>query len=284
MTGNVPDDSPYEFYPSVPAAAIVSGLFCIPLGWHLYKILTTRTWFCIPFVIGALFEVVGFGVRTTGKSKPTELSLYIVQYLGILLAPIFFAAAVYMFLGRLIGVTNGQQYSFIRITWLTKIFVGGDVLCFFIQVVGGGLQASADDADGNKLGQDIILCGLALQIVIFCVFLASAVVFHVRIRKRPTARSRETEFPWERFLNMLYVVSVLITLRNIFRAAEYALGKEAYLLSVEWPVYVFDALPMGAVLAISAKWYVGKLDIKGEHVGLVSSNGDDAPDNHYLRA
>ena len=129
-----------------------------------------------------------------------------------------------MFLGRLIGVTNGQSYSFIRITWLTKIFVGGDILCFFIQLVGGALQASADDADGNKMGQNIILCGLALQIIIFFVFLAVALLFHKRIRARPTARSLETEFPWERFLYMLYFVSVLITLRNIFRAAEYAMG------------------------------------------------------------
>jgi hypothetical protein len=129
-----------------------------------------------------------------------------------------------MFLGRLIGVTNGQSYSFIRITWLTKIFVGGDILCFFIQLVGGALQASADDADGNKMGQNIILCGLALQIIIFFVFLTVGLLFHKRIRARPTARSLETEFPWERFLFMLYFVSVLITLRNIFRAAEYALG------------------------------------------------------------
>jgi uncharacterized membrane protein YhaH (DUF805 family) len=129
-----------------------------------------------------------------------------------------------MFLGRLIGVTNGQSYSFIRITWLTKIFVGGDILCFFIQLVGGSLQASADDEDSQKMGQNIILCGLALQIVIFFIFLAVAILFHKRIHARPTARSMETEFPWERFLYMLYFVSVLITLRNIFRAAEYALG------------------------------------------------------------
>jgi hypothetical protein len=171
-----------------------------------------------------LVEVVGFGVRTTGKSHSKELSLFIVQYLGILLAPIFFAAAAYMFLGRLIGVTNGQSYSFIRITWLTKIFVGGDILCFFIQLVGGSLQASADDDKGQKLGQNIILCGLVLQIVIFFVFLAVAILFHKRIRARPTAKSMVTDFPWEQFLYMLYIVSVLITLRNIFRAAEYAMG------------------------------------------------------------
>ncbi|KAF2713724.1 RTA1 like protein [Pleomassaria siparia CBS 279.74] len=276
-----PEDSAYEYFPSVPAAAIMSALFCIPLAWHTIRILKTRTWFCIPFVLGALFEVVGFGVRTTGKSQSKELSLYVVQYLGILLAPIFFAAAVYMFLGRLIGYTNGQSYSFIRITWLTKIFVGGDILCFFIQVVGGSLQASADDEDGNKLGGNIILGGLTLQIVIFLLFLAVAVLFHKRIHARPTARSMETEFPWERFLHQLYIVSILITLRNIFRMTEYAMGKGSYLLIVEWPVYVFDAFPMMIVLAIASQWYVGKIYTKGENTGLVSISSQE---NAYLRA
>lgn len=39
---------------------------------------------------------------------------------------------------------------------------------------------------------------------------------------------------------MLYATSGLIMLRNIFRVVEYAMGQEAYLLSNEWCVYIFD--------------------------------------------
>ena len=238
-----PPDSAYEYYPSVVAAAVTAGLFVIPLVWHVYRIAQTRTWFCIPFIIGTvcklfawlflpsapdsmLVEIVGFGVRTTGKSHSTVLALFITQYLGILLAPIFFAAAVYMFLGRLIGVTNGQSYSIIRVTWLTKIFVGGDILCFLIQLVGGSLQAMADTPDENKRGQNIILGGLILQLVIFFFFMVAGIIFHKRIRAKPTAKSMVIDLPWEKLMWQLYAVSLLITFRNIFRMAEYAMGSE----------------------------------------------------------
>lgn len=58
------------------------------------------------------------------------------QTLSILLAPAFFAASIYMILGRLIVLVDGESHSPIRVKWLTKIFVGGDVLSFLAQSAG----------------------------------------------------------------------------------------------------------------------------------------------------
>lgn len=41
-----------------------------------------------------------------------------------------------MGLGRLILLTDGERFTPIRRTWLTKIFVLGDVLSFLAQVMG----------------------------------------------------------------------------------------------------------------------------------------------------
>lgn len=41
-----------------------------------------------------------------------------------------------MILGRIILLTDGEAYSPIRRTWLTKIFVIGDVLSFMMQGAG----------------------------------------------------------------------------------------------------------------------------------------------------
>jgi hypothetical protein len=54
----------------------------------------------------------------------------------ILLAPALFAASIYMILGRIILLVEGQDHSIIRPQWLTKIFVFGDVICFLL--LGGG--------------------------------------------------------------------------------------------------------------------------------------------------
>jgi hypothetical protein len=66
---------------------------------------------------------------------------YIIQSLLLLLGPSFFAASIYMILGRTIRLTGGERHSLIRPKWLTKIFVIGDVLSFFVQS-GGKLDLS----------------------------------------------------------------------------------------------------------------------------------------------
>lgn len=65
------------------------------------------------------------------------------QSLLILLAPALFAASIYMVLGRIILLTDGESSSIIRARWLTKIFVAGDVLSFLVQSGGGSFLPSS---------------------------------------------------------------------------------------------------------------------------------------------
>lgn len=58
------------------------------------------------------------------------------QSLLLLVAPALFAASIYIILGRVILMTDGERHSLIRQKWLTKIFVAGDVISFLVQ--GGG--------------------------------------------------------------------------------------------------------------------------------------------------
>jgi hypothetical protein len=46
----------YEYEPSVAAAGVFVALFAIMTLIHLYRTFTTRTWFCIPFAVGAVCE------------------------------------------------------------------------------------------------------------------------------------------------------------------------------------------------------------------------------------
>lgn len=42
------------YVPSVPAAIVVCALFSITTLAHCWKMVSTRTWMCIPFVIGGI--------------------------------------------------------------------------------------------------------------------------------------------------------------------------------------------------------------------------------------
>lgn len=54
----------------------------------------------------------------------------------ILLAPALYAASIYMVLGRLMIHLDAQKLSLVRVSWMTKIFVTGDVISFLMQCGG----------------------------------------------------------------------------------------------------------------------------------------------------
>lgn len=131
------------------------------------------------------------------------------------------------------------------------------------------------------MGENLILGGLILQIIIFGFFVVVAAVFQARMSGDASAQS-VTGLPWQRLLAGLYAVSTLITVRNVVRTIEYGQGSEGYLLTHEWILYVFDALLMALVLATSLLWYrdaVGSRNwqkkSKGEatELGSLSSSG-----------
>lgn len=129
-----------------------------------------------------------------------------------------------MFLGRIIRATGYTSYSIVRPAWLTKLFVGGDVLCFLVQAVGAAILAGSDTKKSSDLGKAVILVGLCLQMVIFGFFMAVAAVWHKRMNEDGGYKEGSGSFNWARYLKMLYIVSTIITVRNLFRVIEYAMG------------------------------------------------------------
>ena len=131
-----------------------------------------------------------------------------------------------MFLARIIGATNTSHHSIIRINWVTRIFVGGDVLCFLVQAAGGSILAGSNSNSSADLGKGVILAGLCLQMVIFGFFVLVAAIWQMRMNQDGARGHTLKSFNWLLYLQMLYIVSILITVRNLFRVIEYAMGRE----------------------------------------------------------
>ena len=119
---------------------------------HLINLIRTRTWVLIPFLIGGFFEFTGYIGRILSANQTPDWTLgpYIMQTLLLLLAPALFAASIYMVLGRIILVTEGQGHAVVRVKWLTTIFVMGDVVSFLAQS-GGMLAPGLLDRDCRTL-------------------------------------------------------------------------------------------------------------------------------------
>jgi hypothetical protein len=85
-----------------------------------------------------LVEFIGYIGRAISASETPDWTLgpYIMQSVLLLVAPALFAASIYMYLGRIIVLVRGEKFSIIRVGWMTKIFVAGDVLSFLMQASG----------------------------------------------------------------------------------------------------------------------------------------------------
>lgn len=211
----------------------------------------------MPFVV---VEVVGYIGRILAYDETGALLPYILQSIFLLLAPILFAATLYMTLGRVIRSADvgggAPRMSMLPARWVTRVFVTADVVSFFIQAGGAGLLVQAKSTSATKTGQNIIVGGLVFQLVAFALFIVSGVVFNIRFNNNKyDTRVANQSIPIQGILNMMYITSILIMIRNIVRAAEYAMGQDSYLLTNEWTIYVLDgSLMLFVMIAFAVKY------------------------------
>jgi hypothetical protein len=203
------------------------------------------------------------------------LTPYIIQILFLLLAPVLFAASIYMELARIILLADGEAHALIRPKRLTMTFVLGDVLSFLLQCggkanpvsrkgihdvpsvltsyPGGGLMSTGSHGKSQntvKIGQRVVVVGLLVQILFFGCFVLVALLFQIRISKTPTPQSMSDRIPWRKHLTALYAASILILVRSVFRVVEFIQGNDGYIFGHEWFLYIFDSVLMLGVMTI----------------------------------
>src|SRR4051812_3792444 len=86
----------YRYNPSLAAAAIFVVIFALTTGFHMFQTFKKRSWFMTPFIIGGLFQTIGYIGRILSSNDRYALSPFIMQSLLLLLAPALYAASIYM--------------------------------------------------------------------------------------------------------------------------------------------------------------------------------------------
>ncbi|KAK0448337.1 RTA1 like protein-domain-containing protein [Desarmillaria tabescens] len=237
----------YRYTPSAVAAAIFCVIFLASTVYMAWKNFRTRSWFFTAMVVGGLMEGIGYIGRILSHSNPEALNPYIMQSILLLVAPALYAASIYVVLGRLMRKLHTERFSLIRINWLTKFFVTGDVLSFFVQSGGGGFLAGAKDQSDVNLGQTVIIVGLVIQILWFGGFILVSVVFHYRMRVVPIVIEKRS---WRTLMYVLYVASAMIMVRSVFRVIEFVQGNDGSIMRNEVWLYIFDAVLMATVIVL----------------------------------
>ncbi|KAI1448230.1 RTA1-domain-containing protein [Annulohypoxylon stygium] len=275
----------YDYDPSIPAAVVVCVLFGLTLIWSTFMTIRKRSWVWTVQIIAILMEVVGYAVRIVSANDPTSLSPYAVQFCVIILAPVLMAGAIYVVFGRIVfHVVPAEERTtrllWIPPRWITPIFVTFDVVALLVQLIGAvsvsSTQATDEDAANKlKLGKDIALAGLAIQIGAFGLFTIIAARFHFtsqrfvaslswRLEEADGGKavfvrgsSRKINPNWRRLLYALNASCILILIRSVFRVVEFAQGSDGSVMQEEFYMYILDTLPIFLVVTSFCFFFPG---------------------------
>ncbi|BGP16713.1 hypothetical protein JCM10213_009130 [Rhodosporidiobolus nylandii] len=239
------DDWRYYVYdPSHALAYVAIALFA--LAWVAQCVLMAwkRTWYMMPFLIACLGESVGYGFRRVSADHPTGrgagLTWYILQELFIILCPALMCASYYMCFGRIITYV-GDRWTPVSSKWVTAIFVTQDIVSFVVQGAGGSLYSS-DNTNLYSTAKAVLIVGFCIQIIGLGIFSIFAGIYHTR-----AIRAGVPPGPWTRCLFTLYLGSVFVLIRGIFRCIEFGSGQgggKGYLLEREGWYYGLETLPI----------------------------------------
>jgi hypothetical protein len=83
----------------------------------------------------------------------------------VIFAPSFLAAGIYLTLKHVV-IQFGKEWSRLRPSWYTYIFIACDISSLAMQSAGGALAATADPGESiGDVGTNLMIAGIIWQVV-----------------------------------------------------------------------------------------------------------------------
>jgi hypothetical protein len=168
------------------------------------------------------------------------------------------------------------------------MFVWFDITAFIVQAAGGTMTSPGNSVATQNNGLHIYTGGVGLQLFFLVIFVSLAIGFQRRLKTLRLTSVATENIPldeeanppsytkaggqWTSYfrspspdrntastpplrnatllLRIIYITLALLIFRNIYRLAEFGTGINSPTVKHEWFAYVFDAVPMFAVLVI----------------------------------
>jgi hypothetical protein len=183
------------------------------------------------------------------------------QIVCLTLGPAFFAAGIYLNLSRIV-VTIGESNSRITPRSFPRFFIPCDIISLVLQATGGGIASvAAKNEEYPDTGTNIMVAGLAFQVLAIAIFILICLDFAIRTLQNPHAADEEASagvadlrpsVKFKGFVAALALATVCIFIRSIFRVIELAQGWRGELIKNETLFIVLEgALIVVAVLALN---------------------------------
>jgi hypothetical protein len=253
----------YLYKPSFSAAVAFAVLFGLLTIVHIFLAIFHRKSFCWVIIMGAIWELASFILRTLGTRDQQNEAYATASTLLFLLAPLWINAFVYMTAGRLVYFLHPKKRLWgIEAVKMGRWFVWLDILSFIVQAAGGLMMNQENGAKVIEIGKNVYMSGAGVQQLFILMFLGMIVKFHGDVlgleqndQLCDTNNSRRRVARWKWLTYTLYAVLGLITIRIIFRLVEFSAGTDEstnVLIGTEGYGLGLDAGPMTLALLLLA--------------------------------
>ena len=200
------------------------------------------------------------------------------------IAPVFFTAAIYLTLARVI-VHYGIHNSRLSPKAYSITFMTSDFIALVLQSVGGGIADVASTTGGRNNGVHIMVAGLSFQVISLVLFISLAAEFFLKVKK-DRSRSKGTDWeagqtsqasskgyktfvwgtsPLPSSLTMhsltetaIAIATIFILIRSAYRVAELAHGFSSKLANNQVTFMIFESAMMAIALLIMTVFHPGR--------------------------
>ncbi|KAM0752977.1 RTA1-domain-containing protein [Meredithblackwellia eburnea MCA 4105] len=260
------EDGPVaNFYPRLWIAAFATALYGVSTLLLWFRFSRTGGRFMLTLTIGMSCMTLGLAVRAGYAENPYSTGIYIVTTLFVLLSPCAFLAMDYVLLNRLaltVGTDVARKCLLIPARIIVRLFVYSDISTFLLQATGGSLTTSKNLSTIN-IGNIVTITGLSIQLASFIFFTLTLGLFGFNVRSRyphlwnPAPADIKTMGlkHWRSLFFVMLATCVGITIRSVFRIAEYAGGYTGYLATHEGYFYCLDSLPLFLAMSLYIVWW-----------------------------
>ncbi|KAI0063780.1 hypothetical protein BV25DRAFT_1914863 [Artomyces pyxidatus] len=285
-----PKDDPYNplgYIASNALTTVALHLIAVSFIAHAFCLYKWKAWWMSCMVIGELTFGAGIACRYGLHVHPESTGVYIAEYLLVVLSPCAFIAADYILLGHLASHLQGDAHLPIRPRRIRILFLLSDLTTLSVQGLGGNLSLDAKTDKVTVLGnrqpisaplRQIVLAGLVLQLISFCIFAGVFLRFVLRMRRySPELWARDAGKRWYNDCRALVYalavssvgiilchadevsVSLNMKIRSVYRVIENAQGFKGPLSRSEPLFYLLDTLPLWLSVVVYAPFWPGRL-------------------------
>lgn len=189
------DQGQLRYIPTIAGNAVYAAFFAILIIPNLWFGIRSKTWsFMTWMILGLVGEFVGYIGRIQLHNNIFDFNAFLTYLIPLTIAPAFITASIYLCLARIIYVVDpALQYTRLKPMTYTKIFVTFDFICLVLQGAGGGLAATANTPADGDTGVNVMIAGLAFQVVSLVIFSAVCLDFAWRLRKSSSSASTKME-------------------------------------------------------------------------------------------